>query len=199
MIPDFKTFISESIWADIHRRSNGTQTKKEDKTNIDELKPVDIGTSVLWADRDLEKYGEYLFAFDEIPPINSNEWRLPTIDEINELENALFGEKEKIYISKNAYTLRYRESNIKVKLIDGSLIYKNGDVELEFKARGGVFPGNTRVDYVGEFYDGWGDDNTKDFDDDDDCANHYHFGPRSFKASECLKNGKNCVRLVKNK
>ena len=30
MIPDFKTYIGESVWADIHRRSNGTQERKED-------------------------------------------------------------------------------------------------------------------------------------------------------------------------
>ena len=106
MIPDFKTFINETIWGDINRRSQGNQVKKEDKTNIDSIKPVDVGASVLWADRDLEKQGEYLFAFDEIPPINSNGWRLPTMDEINELEKVLFGEEEKMYISKDAFDYR---------------------------------------------------------------------------------------------
>lgn len=33
MIPDFNTFIKESIWADIHRRSNGSQIRKEDYIN----------------------------------------------------------------------------------------------------------------------------------------------------------------------
>lgn len=30
MIPDFKTYVGESVWADIHRRSNGSASKKED-------------------------------------------------------------------------------------------------------------------------------------------------------------------------
>ena len=30
MIPDFKTYIKESIWGDIRRRGNGTDVKKED-------------------------------------------------------------------------------------------------------------------------------------------------------------------------
>ena len=34
MIPDFKTYIGESVWADIHRRSNGTQERKEDDVNF---------------------------------------------------------------------------------------------------------------------------------------------------------------------
>ena len=197
MIPDFKTFVNESVWVDIHKRSNGIKTRKEDATNIDSIKPVDIGASVLWADRDLEKQGEYLFAFDEIPPINSKEWRLPTKEEIDELELKFFGEAVEVYHSEHSYSLQYIKSNMKITLENGSLIYRDGDVELVFEARGSVFPGNTRADYVGRFYDGWGDDNTKD--DRDDCANSYHFGKESFKSGLCLKNGKNCVRLVKDK
>jgi len=30
MIPDFKTYIGESVWADMHRRSNGNLERKED-------------------------------------------------------------------------------------------------------------------------------------------------------------------------
>lgn len=33
MIPDFKSYIGESVWADIHRRSNGVQVRKEDDIN----------------------------------------------------------------------------------------------------------------------------------------------------------------------
>ena len=35
MIPDFKTYLKESIWADIHKRSNGSQIRKED--DVDNL------------------------------------------------------------------------------------------------------------------------------------------------------------------
>ena len=34
MIPDFRTYIGESIWADIHRRSNGEQIRKEDDVDL---------------------------------------------------------------------------------------------------------------------------------------------------------------------
>ncbi len=37
MIPDFKTYIGESVWNDIRRRSNGTDVKKED--DVDFLEP----------------------------------------------------------------------------------------------------------------------------------------------------------------
>ena len=37
MIPDFKTFVNESVWADMHKRSNGTQERKEDTLPIDEM------------------------------------------------------------------------------------------------------------------------------------------------------------------
>ena len=30
MIPDFRTYIGESVWSDMHRRSNGSQERKED-------------------------------------------------------------------------------------------------------------------------------------------------------------------------
>ena len=33
MIPDFKTYLKESVWMDIHRRSNGDQERKEDDIN----------------------------------------------------------------------------------------------------------------------------------------------------------------------
>jgi hypothetical protein len=33
MIPDFKTYLKESVWADMHRRSNGEIVRKEDDIN----------------------------------------------------------------------------------------------------------------------------------------------------------------------
>lgn len=30
MIPDFKTYVGESVWADLHKRSNGSVVRKED-------------------------------------------------------------------------------------------------------------------------------------------------------------------------
>ena len=34
MIPDFKAYIGESVWADMHKRSNGTETRKEDRNKL---------------------------------------------------------------------------------------------------------------------------------------------------------------------
>ena len=57
MIPDFKTFIKESIWSDMQDRSSGETIRKEDdNNNLRKLKPIDLGgnTTVYWADEDLE-------------------------------------------------------------------------------------------------------------------------------------------------
>ena len=83
-----KIDINESVWADIHRRSNGTQERKEDiPTNIKNIVPVDMGVSVLWADQDLEfKDGNVFFTYDEaIDCIKNTDWRLPTRKEYDEL------------------------------------------------------------------------------------------------------------------
>ena len=37
MIPDFRTYVGESVWADIHRRSNGKQERKEDDVDLLDL------------------------------------------------------------------------------------------------------------------------------------------------------------------
>ena len=34
MIPDFKTYIGESVWSDIHKRSNGEKERKEDNVDL---------------------------------------------------------------------------------------------------------------------------------------------------------------------
>ena len=34
MIPNFKTYINESVWSDIHKRSNGKSTRKEDDIEL---------------------------------------------------------------------------------------------------------------------------------------------------------------------
>lgn len=38
MIPDFKTYIGESVWADIHKRSNGKSYRKEDADIVNAIK-----------------------------------------------------------------------------------------------------------------------------------------------------------------
>ena len=88
MIPDFNTYIKESIWSDIQDRSAGETMRKEDEivSNIKELKPVDMGCSVLWADRDLESDENVYFSFTDAEKIiEKSGWRLPTFNEVAEL------------------------------------------------------------------------------------------------------------------
>ena len=86
MIPDFKTFIKESIWSDMQDRGTGEIKKKEDESNLSQLKPIDLGGSILWADRDLDVHGNDLFTVDEVQKIiKGSEWRLPTVEEAKEL------------------------------------------------------------------------------------------------------------------
>ena len=77
--------ITESIWSDIQDRSSGETIRKEDKFNPDY---VDFGddTTVYWAIDNLEIDGEGKFYFDDIKDYNNNGWRLPTVDEVNQLK-----------------------------------------------------------------------------------------------------------------
>ena len=59
--------LKESRFVDLINKKFTGEIRKEDMIgNLQKLKPVDIGTSVLWADDDLCDGGEYLFTFDEI-------------------------------------------------------------------------------------------------------------------------------------
>ena len=115
MIPDFKTFIKESIWSDMQDRGTGEIKKKEDESNLSQLKPIDLGGSILWADRDLDVHGNDLFTVNEIQKIiKGSEWRLPTVEEAKELNGVhgyyetdgwSFGEDDNIlYFTKRKYT-----------------------------------------------------------------------------------------------
>ena len=77
--------ITESIWSDMQDRSSGETIRKEDKFNPDY---VDFGddTTVYWAIDNLEIDGEGRFYFDDIKDYNNNGWRLPTVDEVNQLK-----------------------------------------------------------------------------------------------------------------
>ena len=80
--------VSESIWTDMQKRSSGDDLRKEDDlTNIRELVPVEMGVTVLWADRDLEwKDGGFYFNYNEASNIIKNsKWRIPTKKESYEL------------------------------------------------------------------------------------------------------------------
>ena len=80
--------LSESIWSDMQDRSAGDMIRKEDeKTNINDIVPLDMGVDVLWADRDLEwRDGGFFFTYNEVKNItDKSEWRIPTKNEVNQL------------------------------------------------------------------------------------------------------------------
>ena len=55
MIPDFKTYIKESVWGNISKRSEGNLEREEDKLSIDEMEK--------FIDRSLEIYA-HLYVFE---------------------------------------------------------------------------------------------------------------------------------------
>ena len=79
--------ITESLWTDIQSRSTGDTVRKEDiiNSNVKDIKPVDLGLSVLWADKDLEINDENEFTIDEIADYTPDGWRRPTQKEADEL------------------------------------------------------------------------------------------------------------------
>lgn len=80
--------LSESVWVDIHKRSTKETDRKENLPgNMSELKPVDMGVSVLWADRDFIMDDKAYFTYDDLQEyFNDTPWRIPTESEVVELE-----------------------------------------------------------------------------------------------------------------
>ena len=86
--------INEGLWSKGIERSKSGDERIEDKlpkNNIKELKPVDLGLDFLIADNRLSLNGKEFFKLNDIyhylPNIEKTGWRLPTIDEVNELCN----------------------------------------------------------------------------------------------------------------
>lgn len=116
--------LSESVWMDIHKQSSGDIDRKEDEyTNIRYIEPVDMGVSVLWADRDLErKDGSYFFDYDDVSnAIQKSKWRIPTKKEVSELfksakhtnqsfETYTIDGKSQLVFNKKGYLLPPNES-----------------------------------------------------------------------------------------
>ena len=81
-----------------------------------------MGGSVLWADNDLSlKDGDCYFSFDEVfELIKDSGWRLPTLEEVAELD--------KIYdITKGDYVIAQDNDRIILANISGKVIYDFGD------------------------------------------------------------------------
>lgn len=82
---DNRDSITESVWSDMHKRSNGEQERKEDKFNPEY---VDFGenTTVYWAKDALNIDGENKFYFKDVEYYNNNGWRLPTLEEVKQVD-----------------------------------------------------------------------------------------------------------------
>ena len=186
MIPDFKTYIKESIWSDIQDRSTGETIRKEDEVgNIIDLKPVDMGGSVLWADKNLICDGDELFTFDEAwELIKGSNWRLPTREEVAELDG------------HNIY-------------YDAQYIYLDDDKKLSFKKCGCGYTPNTgrpfTIDENKAFY-GWTSEPYTYSKNDIHVFVIDHFELAYSPEKETISNqvtqssdSKCCIRLVKDK
>lgn len=76
--------LSESVWMDIHKRSTGEGERQEDAFHPDY---IDFGpdTTVYWAVDNLEIDGEGKLSFEDVKDYNNNGWRLPTLEEVNQV------------------------------------------------------------------------------------------------------------------
>lgn len=185
MIKKFNEFINESVWADIHKRSSGTQVKKEDEIgNLHKLKPIDMGGSVLWADVDLEYEGNSYFDFDEAQElISGSNWRLPMLGDIAELDN------------------------IPLHTISDSFVFITSDNSLVFNKKGFIYINAGLPDQItdDDFYYGWTSetyrtDGVHIFTFDNNTLIHTPLDSnRVIDQVLQRKQDKLCVRLVKDK
>ena len=103
--------INETIWGRSMERALGNETRKEDDLGFDALKPLDLGLSVLWADRDLKRP----LSMGEIKKIKfPNGWRLPERAETAGLCNIIgsygdyeVSDSEGIYYKFNGHRIKF--------------------------------------------------------------------------------------------
>ena len=181
--------ITESIWSDIQDRSSGDTIRKEDEIgNIKKLKSVDMGGTVFWADKDLCCSDEYYFSFDEaFELVKNSEWRLPTLEEVAELDS---------FYNKGAYS-----SDI------DAFYFEYGKNILTFEKKGLIYTSASNEPIDLDFYYCWTSSHLNSnnrfvhiltFDDD-----HPMHTPLNNNINDAVvqdtHNGKLCVRLVKDK
>ena len=169
--------LKESRFVDLINKKFTDEIRKEDLIgNLQKLKPVDIGTSVLWADDDLCDGGEYLFTFDEVTDmLKGSEWRLPTVSEVSKLKD---------------FEKYFR---------DGEYIFTNNGTSLTFYGHGyiNVFETSKGIQFP-EDVEGWTADVYPN-----DCISIYLMNPpKNFKVGRypvVNKESKLSARLVKDK
>ena len=74
-----------TYWSDMHKRSNGTTGRKEDSFNPEY---IDFGenTTVYWAKDNLIIDDKDRFYFKDVENYNDNGWRLPTVEEVKQVD-----------------------------------------------------------------------------------------------------------------
>ena len=169
--------LKESRFVDLINKKFTGEIRKEDMIgNLQKLKPVDIGTSVLWADNDLCVGGEYLFTFDEVTDmLKGSEWRLPTVSEVRKLKDFEKDFRDGKYIFTNNGT--------------SLTFYGHGYINVFEKSKGIQFPDNV---------EGW----TADVHPNDCISIYIMHTPRFFNIGRYPvldKNSSVSVRLVKDK
>ena len=126
--------ITESVWSDMQDRGIGDLEKKEDTIgNSNILKPVDLGGSVYWADKDLVVDDQELFTFyDAVEVIrNLRGWRLPTRKEASELyghnmyydPNYVYLDDDRKISFKKAGAGYFNQNNMPYTLDEGRSFY----------------------------------------------------------------------------
>ena len=169
--------LKESRFVDLINKKFTRETRKEDMIgNLQKLKPVDIGTSVLWADNDLCDGGEYLFTFDAVTDmLKGSEWRLPTVSEVEELKRC------------------------KKEDLDGKYIFTNNGKSLTFYPHGyiNVFETSKEIRFP-DNVEGW----TADVCRHNNYIKTYEISDWLFRVASGISEYKNdllSARLVKNK
>jgi len=169
--------LKESRFVDLINKKFTDEIRKEDLiVNLKKLKPVDIGTSVLWADDDLCDGDNYLFTFDEVTDmLKDSEWRLPTLSEVNELKDFEKDFRDGEYIfTNNGKSLTF---------------YPHGYINGDETSKGIQFPDNV---------EGW----TANIYTNDCVSIYLMFPPENFIVGRYPvmdKESKLSVRLVKDK
>ena len=175
--------LTESRFVDLINKKFTDELRKEDTIltgNLQKLKPVDIGTSVLWADNDLCVGGEYLFTFDDVTDMLKNsEWRLPTVSEVKELKEC------KKYIRYGKYIFTNNGTSL--------TFYPHGYIDVFEESEGIQFPDDVK---------GWttnksiiaSSNNMKTY-----IMNPGNFNVSSFSFPAVNKNSLLSARLVKDK
>lgn len=186
-----KKKVNESVWSDIHKRSNGDQIRKEDEfSNLKYLKPLDMGGSVLWANNDIElKDGDSYFTFDEAFELVKNSgWRLPTLEEVAELDvlynrGSYSSDSEAFYFKHNSNVLVFEKKGFIYLTASDKPI----DIDFYYCWTSTLLKSNNRFAHI------------LTFDNDHPIHTPLNYTNINDTVAQDITNGKLCIRLVKDK